>query len=115
MKSTTVTKAALNAAAQLGMTDTVLANVIGVSKATVSRMRSDKYQLQPGQKSFELAVMFVALYRSLRTIVGGDDTVASAWLRSRNVRLRDAPLTFIQTVSGLANVVQYLDARRRVV
>lgn len=110
-----VTKATLNAASKLGITNKLLANIIGVSEATVSRMYSGRYLLQPEQKSFELAVLFVRLYRSLDAIVGGDDAVASTWLKSRNTALDGEPIAFIQTVPGLMNVIQYLDARRAVV
>lgn len=110
-----VTKAALRAASQLGMTNKAFANVVGLSEATVSRMRSKEYELQPDQKSYELALLFVRLYRSLDAIVGGDDAVASAWLRNRNTALHDEPLKLIQTVPGLMNVIQYLDARRTIV
>ena len=110
-----VTKATLRAASQLGMTNKVFANVVGLSDATVSRMRAGQYELQADQKSFELALLFVRLYRSLDAIVGGDDAVASAWLRNRNTLLNDEPIALIQTVPGLMNVIQYLDARRAVV
>jgi DNA-binding XRE family transcriptional regulator len=110
-----VTKATLNAASKLGITNKLLANIIGVSEATVSRMYNGRYLLQPEQKSFELAVLFVRLYRSLDAIVGGDDAVASAWLKSRNTALDGEPVAFIQTVPGLMNVIQYLDARRAIV
>ncbi|MGZ8329601.1 MAG: antitoxin Xre/MbcA/ParS toxin-binding domain-containing protein [Rhodoplanes sp.] len=110
-----LTKAALRAATQLGITNKLLAAVIGVSEATVSRMRSGDYTLQRGQKPFELAVLFVRLYRSLDAIVGGDDAVAGSWLRTRNVALDGEPIVLIQTVPGLTHVIQYLDARRAVV
>jgi hypothetical protein len=110
-----LTKATLRAATQLGLTNKLLATVIGVSEATVSRMRSGDYTLQRGQKSFELAVLFVRLYRSLDAIVSGDDAVAGSWLKNRNTMLDAEPLALIQTVPGLMNVIQYLDARRAVV
>ncbi len=110
-----LTKATLRAATQLGLTNKLLAAVIGVSEATVSRMRGGEYTLQRGQKSFELAIMFVRLYRSLDAIVGGDDAVAGNWLKNRNTALEAAPLSLIQTVHGLMNVIQYLDARRAIV
>lgn len=110
-----VTKAALRAASQLGMTNRAFANVVGLSEATVSRMRSKEYELQPDQKSYELALLFVRLYRSLDAIVGGDDAAAGAWLTNRNTALRDEPLKLIQTVPGLMNVIQYLDSRRAIV
>ena len=108
-----ITKAALRAAEQLGMTSKSLAAVIGVSEATVSRMRSGDYSLQRGQKPFELAVLFVRFWRSLDAIVGGDEAVARVWLRNRNTALDAEPITLIQTVPGLMNAIHYLDARCR--
>ena len=110
-----LTKAALRAAEQLGMANKSLAAVIGVSQATVSRMRSGAYTLQRGQKSFELATLFVRFYRSHDAIVGGDQEVARAWLKNPNTALASAPLTLIQTVPGLMNAIHYLDARRAIV
>ena len=110
-----VTKAALRAATRLGLSARAFAAVVGLSEATVSRMRAGDYTLRPGEKSFELALLFVRLYRSLDAIAGGDDRVAGAWLRNRNMLLDDEPLRLIQTVPGLMNVIQYLDARRAVV
>lgn len=110
-----IAKATLRAATQLGLTNKVLANLIGLSEATVSRLRAGDYALQPGQKAFELALLFVRLYRSLDAIVGGDDKVAGAWLRNPNTALAGTPVDLIQTVPGLMNVIQYLDARRAVV
>jgi len=110
-----LTKAALRAAAQLGMTNKALAAVIGVSEATISRMRSGDYALQRGHKSFELAILFVRFYRSLDAIVGGDEAVARAWLKNSNTALDSDPLTLIQTVPGLMNAIHYLDARRTTV
>ena len=48
-------------------------------------------------------------------IVGGDDAVAGSWLKNHNVVLDAEPIALIQTVPGLMNVIQYLDARRAVV
>ena len=114
-KAAVLPKAVLRASTQLGLTNKVLATVIGLSEATVSRMRAGEYVLQPGHKPFELAVLFVRLYRSLDAIVGGDDAVAGSWLKNRNTLLDAEPLALIQTVPGLMNVIQYLDARRAVI
>jgi hypothetical protein len=113
--STLVTKAAIRAADRLGINSKVLAGVIGVSEATVSRMRNGKHALEAGGKPFELAVLLVRLYRSLDSLIGGDDIAARAWLSNTNTALGAAPLELIQSVSGLMNVIQYLDARRAVV
>jgi DNA-directed RNA polymerase specialized sigma54-like protein len=106
------TKASLRAAGLLGLSNRVLARIIGVSEATVSRMGSGAYTLTPGDKPFELALLFVRLFRSLDAIVGGERAVAQAWLRNENTALGDAPLALIQSVQGLVHVVAYLDARR---
>ena len=106
------TKAVLRAAAHLGLSNKVLGKIIGVSEATVSRMGSATYTLTPGDKPFELAMLFVRLYRALDAIVAGDDAAAAKWLRSENLALGATPLTLVQTVPGLVHVLAYLDARR---
>jgi hypothetical protein len=110
-----ITRAALRAAAQLGLPNRVLAGILGVSEATISRMGSGAYVLKPEEKPFELAVLFLRLFRALDAIVGGDATAARAWLRNQNTALGTAPITLVATVSGLVNVVGYLDARRALV
>jgi uncharacterized protein (DUF2384 family) len=113
--SALVTKAAIKAAEKLHVKSKHLARIIGASEATVSRMKQGEYALEPNQKPFELAVLFVRLYRSLDAVSGGDEKVASAWLVNENTALSGKPIDLIQTVSGLGNVIQYLDARRAVV
>lgn len=110
-----VTKAVLRAADRLSITARILANVIGVSEATVSRMRRGEFRLEPGTKPFELAVLFVRLFRSLDAITGGDETVAASWLVNPNSVLDAPPIEKLRTVSGLVDVIAYLDARRALV
>jgi Protein of unknown function (DUF2384) len=108
-----VAKAALKAAERLRVQNKFLAKILGVSEATISRMRKGDYPLD--RKPLELALLFVRLYRSLDAMVGGDDSVAAAWLHNKNSALKDLPIVLIQTVPGLIDVLQYLDARRAVV
>ncbi len=110
-----VTKAVLRAAERLALPNRVLAGILGLSEATISRMGSGTYQLAPGDKPFEIAVLFLRLFRALDAIVGGDAAVARAWLRGDNTVLGATPLSVIQSVSGLVNVVGYLDARRALI
>ena len=110
-----VTKAALRAAGLLGLSNKVLARVVGVSEASVSRMGAGTYTLAPGDKPFELAVMFVRFYRALDALVHGDDAVARAWIVNPNDALGGQPLALIQTLPGLVHVVAYLDARRALI
>ena len=106
------TKAVLRAADRLAVSNKTLGRIIGVSEATVSRMDAGSHILAPGDKPFELALIFIRLFRSLDAMAGGDEAVAGAWLRSENLALGGTPLTLMQSVSGLVNVLSYLDARR---
>lgn len=112
VEAAALTKATVRAAQKLGLTNRALAAVIGLSEPTISRMSKGEYGLSRKDKAFELSVLFVRLYRSLDAIVGGDEQVARAWLTNANTALRETPITMIQTVGGLVNVVQYLDSRR---
>jgi hypothetical protein len=110
-----VTTATLRAAERLGLSNRLLATILGVSEATVSRMGSGTYLLKPGDKPFELAVLFLRAFRALDAIVGGDAPAARAWLQHDNSVLGAAPVALMATVSGLVSVVGYLDARRALV
>ena len=109
--ATVLSKAALNAAARLGLRHKQLGVIIGASEATVSRLGSGR-GLDPKRKEGELALLFLRLYRSLDTLVGGDDEKARAWLSSANDHIGGVPSDRIRTVEGLIDVVQYLDAMR---
>ena len=111
-EAVTVTKATVRAAEYLALNNQTLAAILGISEPSVSRMTKGKYFLQPSTKEFELGVLFVRLYRSLDAMVDGDSTVAKSWLNNQNVIWRDAPINIIQRITGLANVINYLDARR---
>jgi hypothetical protein len=109
------TKATLRAAERLGVSNRSVARIVGLSEASVSRMGKGTFSLLPTDKAFELGLLFVRLFRSLDSIVGGDDAVARDWLRSDNAFLGGRPLDLIETVPGLVNVLAYLDARRALV
>ncbi len=109
--SLVVAKATLAAAERLGLTSRHLAVVIGVSEASVSRMQHGR-GVDPDSKEGELALLFVRLFRSLDTLVGGDDSKSRAWLHAMNTHVRGVPAERIRTVEGLVDVVQYLDAMR---
>ena len=107
-------KALLRAAALLGMTARELAPVVGLSEASLSRLKKGESVALAG-KPYELALLFIRLYRSLDALTGGDDAVSRAWLRADNLALGGAPATRIATIDGLVHVLAYLDARRALV
>ncbi len=104
-------KAAINAASRLGLRNRHLADIIGTSEASISRLRSGR-GLDPERKEGELALLFLRLFRSLDALVGGDDAKARAWLHAENDHVGGIPADRIRTVEGLIDVVQYLDAMR---
>jgi transcriptional regulator with XRE-family HTH domain len=107
-----LTVAVTRAAEILGCRQAQLGQVLGLSAPTVSRMARGEYLLDPGRKEWQLATLFVRMFRSLDSIVGGREAAARAWLTSHNDGLNGVPAELVTDVQGLVNVVQYLDAAR---
>ncbi len=107
-----VTKAVMAAADRLGLNAARTADILGLSAPTVSRMKRLDFLLEPGSKPFELAVLLIRVFRSLDAIAGGDEAVAKNWLRNHNTALGAAPADMLATITGLIDVLSYLDARR---
>jgi transcriptional regulator with XRE-family HTH domain len=110
--SAIVSKAAIRAAERLGVSQRDLGMIIGVSESTVSRLKTGDFPLDRDPKAFELSLLFIRLYRSLDAIVGGEAKAAASWLRSYNTALETRPIDAIQSITGLMNVIEYLDSRR---
>jgi Protein of unknown function (DUF2384) len=110
-----LTKAVLRASERLEVPAKVLSGILGLSEASISRMKHGDFFLEPATKPFELGVLLLRLFRSLDAIVGGDPNVARAWLRNANTVFGASPIEKIQTVAGLVDVIAYLDARRALV
>jgi len=106
-----MTRAVLGAARRLGLRGRALAEVLGTSEASVSRLRSGRV-LDPASKEGELALLFLRLFRSLDALVGGDEAKARAWLHAHNEHVGGVPAERIRRVEGLVDVVRYLDAMR---
>ena len=106
-----ITRAVLRAASNLAISKKILARILGVSAASVSRLGRER-AIDPASKEGELALLFLRMARSLDAIVGGSDEAAAAWLAADNRHLGGVPLELIQGVAGLARVADYLDALR---
>ncbi len=107
-----LSKAAVRAAEFLDIPDRSLAKILGLSTASVSRMRRGEYVLSPDTKPFELAQLFVRLFRSLDAITGSDDAASRSWVQGHNTALSAKPIELIKTLTGLMTVLQYVDSRR---
>ena len=110
--SRVLTQAVLKAADLLGIKQNRLASIIGVSTSSITRMRQNSTVLDPRDKSWELATLFVRLFRGLDALMGSDDEASKKWLASYNAYLRGKPLELIVTTQGLVNVVAHVDAFR---
>ncbi|HEX3914328.1 MAG TPA: antitoxin Xre/MbcA/ParS toxin-binding domain-containing protein [Steroidobacteraceae bacterium] len=107
-----LTGAVLRACALLKITQSSLAQILGLSPSTVSRMVSGSYTLDDQKKEWELGALFVRLFRSLDAVVGSNDSAARMWLDGENRGLTGRPIELIRSTEGLVRVVQYLDAAR---
>ncbi|MBU1334462.1 MAG: MbcA/ParS/Xre antitoxin family protein [Alphaproteobacteria bacterium] len=99
----------------MGLAAKALAAVLGLSEPTVSRMKAGKFVLKLGSKPYELAVLLIRLFRSLDAIAGGDTRVLRQWLVNPHTVLGGKPIDKLETISGLTDVLAYLDARRALV
>lgn len=108
-----LTKAFLNAADLLELSGNDVAELLGVSEATYSRLRRDEDRnVERGTKQWELAACFVRIFRSLDAMVGGDVDKARAWFAAPNHHLGGTPAELVKTIGGIIHVAQYLDAMR---
>lgn len=110
--ATVVTRALVRAAGRLGLTQRELAPILGLSAASLSRVHADQRVIDVAGKEGELALLFLRVYRSLDTLMGGDDVASAAWLRATNTHLGGVPLHLLGRIEGMMNVVGYLDAMR---
>jgi transcriptional regulator with XRE-family HTH domain len=107
-----LTGAVLRASALLEITQSGLAQILGLSPSTVSRMANGTYTLDAQKKEWELGALFVRLFRSLDALIGSNDAAARGWLNGENHGLIGRPIDLIRSTEGLVRVVQYLDSAR---
>jgi transcriptional regulator with XRE-family HTH domain len=107
-----LTGAVMRASTLYEITQAALAQILGLSPSTVSRMANGAYTLDDQKKEWELGALFVRLFRSLDAVVGSNDTTARGWLNGENSGLKAKPIDLIRSTEGLVRVVQYLDAAR---
>jgi len=107
----TLSKAVIRAAELLGVKQSLLANILGISPASASRLVAGEYRIQPNRKEWEFALLFVRLFRSLDALLGHGEQ-AQTWLNSRNLALGEAPAELLGSTEGLVRVLHYLDSYR---
>lgn len=112
-RSRVLSTAVVEAARRLGLGSTDLTAIIGTSQPSASRLLNGKYFIPEGSKTWELSAHFIRLYRSVSSLVGGNDELARSWLKSANQAFDNRhPLEVVKRVDGLLHVCEYLDAHR---
>ncbi|MGH8801968.1 MAG: antitoxin Xre-like helix-turn-helix domain-containing protein [Casimicrobiaceae bacterium] len=107
-----LSRSAVRAARLLGLSQRAVGQILGISDATASRLFAGKYLLSRDRaKEWELALLFVRLFRSLDALWGHEET-ARVWLASENLALGAAPAELLGSIQGLVRVVACLDNAR---
>lgn len=95
-----------------GFSNAKLGAVLGLSAATVSRLRAGSTALDPASKSFEAGQFLLRLFRGLDALLGSDDVASKGWLDTHNLDLGARPIERIDTMRGLIEVCDYVDFYR---
>lgn len=107
-----LTKALLKLAAHYDLNGKTLSAIIGLSEASITRLHQQKSLLNPASKEGEVALLLIRLYRGLNALVGNNYEKARLWLNAPNQYFRDKPIELIKSITGLVEVVNYIDAMR---
>src|SRR6202163_3003261 len=91
-----LTGAVLRAFALLEITQSSLAQILGLSPSTVSRMADGTYTLDAQKTEWELGGLSVGLFRSPDALIGSSDTAARGWLNGQNQGLVGRPIDLIR-------------------
>ena len=104
-------KAVLRAAAQLGLRQAELGDVLGIHRTAVSRLKQSQ-ALDPTSKQGELALLLIRLARALHALTGGDEEWIRHFMRTPNRVTVGIPAEQITRIQGLMTVLQFVDAMR---
>lgn len=105
-------KATQRAAEALGLSGRALAQIVGFSEPTISRIVRGERGIDPASKEGQLSLMLVRVFRSLDALVGGDAAKRLIWMTSHNSALNGVPAALIVTAEGLGRTLAYLDGMR---
>ncbi len=104
-------KAVLNAAEQLGLKQSELAGVLGIHRTAVSRLKQNP-ALDPKSKQGELALLLIRIARALFALAGGDKEWIKHFMRNPNQVTGGIPAKQIESIQGLMQVLNFVDALR---
>ncbi len=85
------------------------AKILGVGRNTLHRNKSG---FAENTKEFEIQVMFVLVYRSLYSLLGGNQLAMREWFDDHNLHLGAIPRELCMRIKGIVHLNDYLDAMR---
>lgn len=104
-------KALLNAAEQLGLKQVDLGAILGLDRTAISRLKQNP-SLDPNSKKGELALLVIRIARALFALTGGDKDWIKHFMHNPNKVTGGIPAKQMETIQGLIQVVQFVDAIR---
>ncbi len=111
-KDRVLTKAILNLANFYDLTGKDLHQIIGISESTITRLNQGKAFISPTTKEGEIALLLLRVYRGLNSLMGTNHDKAKLWLNSYNKYFNKKPIDQLKSLTGLVDVVSYIDAMR---
>lgn len=103
------TQAVIRVAAQLGLTRTELADILGLAKPDIDKILAGNKLIDPQEPCGTPAIRLIAIFQSLRVIVADDEQSIRSWLRSPNLELGSTPLALMMKHDKLEQVIAYLE------
>lgn len=104
-------KAVLRAAEQLGLSQSALADVLGVHRTTITQLKKN-LKLDPNSKQGELALLLIRLARALFALTGGDKLWIQHFMRTPNRATGGVPAEQVTRLEGLFAVLRFVDGMR---
>ncbi|STY28267.1 Uncharacterized conserved protein [Legionella wadsworthii] len=111
-KEIVLTKAILNLARFYDLKGKDLCQILGISESTITRLNQGKSFLSPTTKEGEFALLLLRVYRGLNALLGNNHEKAKLWLNSTNKYFNKKPIEHLKSITGIVEVVHYIDAMR---
>lgn len=107
----TITQAIIGVSQDLGLRMQNLMSILGINESSATDLLCGQGMLLENTQVQARAVDLLRLHNSLRSLVGGDATLARGWLHSPNKTFAgQKPIDVLQQADGIARISEHLDA-----
>lgn len=106
-----MTEPVLTTAARLDLSEPELAAILGLDVLKIRFLRSREINLDVGEDSFTRAGLLCRVGRLLYDVFGNVPETHQKWLRNYNSGLSAVPIEMAKSITGLADVVDFLQSR----